>query len=105
MGSKYQGCGVDEFPGDSDSDSDSDPPESTPTPNPTPESAPALYVLTAVGEVILVIFLDTRWEGAGTNPGAISLLIELEIRKKKTSVLLVTRQSDWCINLRSTRDR
>ena len=36
-----QGCGVDEFPGDSDSDSDSDPPESTPTPTPTPESTPA----------------------------------------------------------------
>ena len=38
-----QGCGVDDFPGDSDSDSDSDPPESTPTPTPTPESTPALF--------------------------------------------------------------
>ena len=68
----YQGCGDDEFSGDSDSDSD--PPESTPTPTPestptpTPESTPALYGLTLTGKVILVIFHGTLGEGVGTTP-------------------------------------
>ena len=56
-----QGCGVDDFPGDSDSDSDSDPPESTPTP--TPESTPALFRLTLNGKIILVIFSGTVGRG------------------------------------------
>ena len=66
--SSVQGCGVDEFPGDSDSDSDSDPPESTPTPTPTPESTPALYGLTLTGKVIFAIFHDTRGEGLVQTP-------------------------------------
>ena len=69
------------------------------TPTPTPESTPALYGLTLAGKVILVIFHGTRGEGVSTTPRAVSPLIELEIRGK-TSVLLVTRRSDCCINLR-----
>ena len=63
-----QGCGVDDFPGDSDSDSDSDPPESTPTPTPTPESTPALFGLTLNGKVILVIFTGTVGRGLAQTP-------------------------------------
>ena len=77
----YQGCGVDEFTGDSDSDSDSDHPESTPTP--TPESNPALYRLTLAGKDILVIFHDTPRHTEGWyNPRAVPPLIELELRGK-----------------------
>ena len=75
-----QGCGIDEFPGDSNSD----PPESTPTPTPTPELIPALGIwVNPCRQGHFGHFPWHTWGGGWYNPRAISPLIELELRGKK----------------------